>query len=175
MQCPYCAATIPGDSVVCPQCSVSVEDGLPMKWYRFLVGPGLWIAGAVTLILGILTMVGIPYLIQGYAPGTIYDNFPPLVVMDFAYGLILLALAAMFIVARFRLADFRKSGPRLVCIAYVLVILASVIYSAASGRVASGGTAPLITLTEISSILGMIAGVTLNVIYFKKRTHLFFR
>ena len=76
---------------------------------------------------------------------------------------------------RHRLADFRKSGPRLVCIAYVLVILASVIYSAASGRVASGGTAPLITLTEISSILGMIAGVTLNVIYFSKRKHLFFR
>ena len=175
MQCPYCAAKIPGDSVVCPRCSVSVEDGLPMKWYRFLTGPGLWIAGILTGILGILTMIGIPYLIQGCAPGTIYDNFPPLVVMDFAYGLILLALAAAFVVARFRLADFRRSGPRVVCIAYALVILASVVYSAASGRVASGGTAPLISLTEISSILGMIAGVALNVIYFRKREHLFYR
>ena len=174
MQCPYCAAKIPGERVVCPACHVCVEDGTPMKWYSFLTGPGLWIAGILTGILGILTMVGIPYLIQGYAPGMIYDRFPPLVVMDFVYGAVLIALAAAFITARYRLAAFRQNGPRLLYLAYALVILASVIYSAASGYVASGGTAPLVTLTEISSVLGMLAGVALNVVYFSKRKHLFY-
>ncbi len=175
MQCPYCAAEIAAESVVCPECRVSVTDGLPMNWYRFLAGPGLWIAGILTGFLGILTMIGIPYLIQGYAPGAVYDNFPSLVLIDCVFGAALIALAAAFIVARFRLADFRKSGPRLVCITYALVILISAAYSAVSGRVVSGGTAPLLGLTELGPILGMIAGVALNVIYFKKRMHLFYR
>ena len=174
MQCPYCAAKISGDSVVCPECSLSVEDGLPMRWYRFLVGPGLWIAGLGTAALGMLTMFGMQYLIQGYAPGVIYDSFPPLVVADAVYGVILVALAVTFIVARFRLAAFKKSGPLLLYIAYALVILASVIYSAVSGLVVAGAQARLVGLSEISAVLGMIAGVALNVVYFNKRMHLFY-
>ena len=175
MQCPYCAAAIDADSVVCPKCRVSVEDGQPMRWYRFLTDIGLWVAGIGTVFLGILTMIGIPYLLQRIAPGTMYDNFPPLVVMDFVYGAILIALGILCIVARFRLSDFKRSGPRMVCILYALIILSSAVYSAASGFVVSGGKAPLVSLSEIGSVLGMIAGVALNAVYFRKRIHLFDR
>ena len=175
MQCPYCAAAIDADSVVCPKCRVSVEDGQPMRWYRFLTDIGLWVAGIGTVFLGILTMIGIPYLLQRIAPGTMYDNFPPLVVMDFVYGAVLIALGILCIVARFRLAAFQKNAPRLLYLTYALVILSSVVYSAASGWVIAGGKARLFGLTELSSVAGMLAGVALNMIYFSKRKHLFFR
>ncbi len=173
MRCPYCGAEISEESVLCPECHLSVEDGLPMNWFRFLKGAGLWLAGACTLILGILTMLGVPYVLQGFAPGVIYDNFKPLVVMDFVYGVVLIALAVLCIITRFRLAAFQKKGPVMLYIVYALIILCSVVYSAASSWVISGGTARLIGLTELSSIAGMIAGVILNVIYFNRRKHLF--
>ena len=175
MRCPYCGVELPDEAVLCPDCHLSLEDGKPMNWYRFLVGPGLWLAGFGVLILGILTMVGVPYFLQGYAPGVIYDSFKPLVVMDFVYGLVLIALAVLCIVTRFRLAAFQKKGPVMLYIVYALIILASVAYSAVSGWVISGGKAQLIGLTELGSIAGMIAGVALNVIYFNKRKHLFYR
>ena len=175
MQCPYCAAKIKAEDVVCPECHVSVEDGLPMKWFHFLTGPGLWIAGVGTFFLGVLTMIGIPYLMQGRYPGMMYDSFPPLVVMDFVYGAVLMGLGVLCVVARFRLLGFKRNGPRMVCILYALIILSSVVYSAASGYVVSGGKAILIGLPELGSLLGMIAGVALNVIYFRKRSHLFYR
>ena len=175
MQCPYCGAEIADESVVCPACRVSVEDGLPMNWYRFLTGMILWIAGIGTVLLGIMTMIGIPYLMQRIAPGTMYDAFPPLVVMDFVYGAVLIALGILCIVARFRLADFKRNAPRMVCVLYALIVLSSAVYSAASGFVVSGGKAPLVGLSEISSVLGMVAGVVLNAIYFRKRIHLFDR
>ena len=174
MRCPHCGVEISDEAILCPECHLSVEDGIPMNWYRFLVGPGLWIAGFGVLILGILTMVGIPYALQGYAPGVIYDSFKPLVVMDCVYGLILIILAVLCIVTRFRLAAFQKKGPVMLYIVYALIILVSVIYSAASGWVIAGGKTRLIGMTELSSIAGMIAGVALNVIYFNKRKHLFF-
>ncbi len=175
MRCPYCGAEIRNESVLCPACHVSVEDGMPMNWYRFLVSIGLWIAGIGTVILGFLTMFGMPYLIQGYAPGVIYDSFPPLVVMDCVYGIALVVLGALFIVTRFRLADFRRRGPILLYVVYALVILVSVLYSAASGWVITGGETLLLGAPEIFSLVGMIAGVALNVIYFHKRKHLFYQ
>ena len=166
MQCPYCAAEIDAGDVVCPACHLSVEDGLPMNWYRFLTRTGLWIACAGTILLGIMTMVGVPYLMQHIAPGAMYDNFPPLVVMDFVYGAVLIVLGILCIVARFRLADFKRSGPRMVSILYALIILSSAVYSAVSGSVVAGNGRILVGLTEISSVLGMIAGVALNVIQY---------
>ena len=175
MRCPHCGTEISDDSILCHECHLSVEDGIPMNWYRFLIGPGLWIAGFGILILGILTMLGIPYVLQGFAPGVIYDSFKPLVVMDFVYGLILIILAVLCIITRFRLAAFQKKGPIMLYIVYALIILVSVIYSAASGWVISGGNARLFGMTEFSSLIGMIAGIVLNYIYFNKRKHLFYR
>ena len=175
MRCPYGGAEIHSESILCPACHVSVEDGLPMRWYRFLITVGLWLAGVGTVLLGFAAMFGMPYLIQGYAPGVIYDSFPPLVVMDCVYGIALAVFGAMFIVARFRLAALRRSGPILLCVVYALVILISVLYSAASGRVVAGDAAPLIGMPELCSLLGMLIGVTMNVIYFRKRKHLFYQ
>lgn len=174
MHCPKCASNVPEGRPVCPNCGAALDPGLPMKWYRFLITAGLWIAGIGTIILGIATMLGVPYMLQGLIPGAIYDAFHPLVFLDSAYGLILIVLGVMFILTRFRLTAWRTNGPRTLYCTYALVIVSSLIYSAVCSWVIGTPASQLVGLNELSSIAGMIAGITLNVIYFNKRKHLFY-
>ncbi len=184
MSCPTCGAQIPEDALSCPNCSASIptEENtalavlpeLPMAWYHFLVRLGLWIGGAIILLVGLAELLGLPYTLQGMDAGLVYAALPPLMLLDFAYGLIGVVCGILLFVARFRLAAFRRSGPVLLYVSYGLVVASSVVYSMLS-RALISPEAALFGITELSQLVGMVAGIVLNMIYFNKRSYLFYQ
>ena len=173
MRCPNCAAEIGDGDLICLSCGCETVSGLSMRWYLFLTHLGLWIAGFVSIALGIANMVGIQYLVQGFPPGAVYDTFPPLTYIDFVYGLLLIGLGVLFILCRFRLRSFKKHAPLLLNVTYAALILLAAVYSVVSSLAVGTPASRLVGVNEIASIAGMLLGVGLNTAYFKKRAFLF--
>lgn len=181
MLCQDCGSSIPEGSLSCPNCGTPVSntqlqpvEELPMNWYNFLIRYGLWIAGILSLLVGIGHLLGLPYLLRNMDYMLIYAEYPLLMFLDFIYGLCCLGFAALFIVARFRMAAFKEKSPRLLYFGYALCILTPLLYSFVSGRILGASAKELFGFYEVLQILGTAAGVTLNVIYFNKREHLFY-
>lgn len=173
MRCPNCAAQIPDSDIICLECGCETISGLSMRWHLFLVHLGLWIAGFVSIALGIVNMVGFQYLVQGMPPGAVYTVVPALTYIDFVYGLLLIGLGALFIVCRFRLRGFKKHAPLLLNVTYAGLIVLAAVYSVVSSLAVGTPTSRLVGVNEIASVAGMVIGVGLNTAYFKKRSFLF--
>ena len=173
MRCPNCSAQISDSDVICLECGCETISGLSMRWHLFLVHLGLWIAGLVSIALGIVNMVGFQYLVQGMPPGAVYGVVPALTYIDFAYGLLLIGLGALFIVCRFRLRSFRKHAPLLLNLTYAALIVLAAVYSVVSSLAVGTPANRLVGVNEIASLVGMAVGVSLNTASYKKRIFLF--
>ena len=173
MRCPNCSAQIKDADLICLSCGCETVSGLSMRWHLFLTHLGLWIAGFLSIALGIGNMVGVQYLVQRIPPGAVYDTIPALTYIDFVYGLLLIGLGALFIVCRFRLRSFKKHAPLLLNFTYAALIVLAAVYSVVSSLALGTPANRLVGVNEIASIVGMLLGVGLNTAYFKKRAFLF--
>ena len=173
MRCPNCAAEITGKDIICLSCGCETVSGQSMRWHLFLVHLGLWIAGFLSIALGIVNMVGLQYLVQGMPPGAVYDAVPALTYIDFAYGLLLIGLGVLFIVCRFRLRSFQKHAPLLLNLTYAALVLVAAVYSAVSSLAVGTPASRMVGVNEIASVAAMLIGVSLNAAYYKKRDFLF--
>ena len=156
MRCPNCSAEITDKDIICLSCGCETVSGLSMRWHLFLVHIALWVVGACLVLLGILLLSGMQYLAQGMAPGAVYGQF-----------------VALCIITRFRLNAFRKNGPRTLYFTHALIALCTVAYSILSSIAVGTPASRLVGFAEIGSLAGMILGVYLHVLYYKKRDYLF--
>ncbi|MBR4132427.1 MAG: hypothetical protein IKT99_05565 [Oscillospiraceae bacterium] len=173
MRCPNCSAEITDKDIICLSCGCETVSGLSMRWHLFLVHIALWVVGACLVLLGILLLSGMQYLAQGMAPGAVYGQFVALNIIDVVYGIVLILLGVLCIITRFRLNAFRKNGPRTLYVTHALIALCTVAYSILSSIAVGTPASRLVGFAEIGSLAGMILGVYLHVLYYKKRDYLF--
>lgn len=175
-RCQNCGSVMPEAGNRCLNCGAAVGDpnpAYPMKWFKILTRFALTVAGMLMLLLGMLDLMGLPYSMQGYDTSLLYTKIPLLFMVDTIYGVLCCILGVMYFITCTKLIRFRKSGPVLLYITYGLNILFPVIYAAVTRYYVAPIGSPLLGLTEIGELVGMLAGIALNVVYFTKRKHMF--
>lgn len=153
---------------------VPIETDLPMRWFYFLIRIGLWIAGIGMILLGCVILLGVQYLLVGIDPSLLYMQNQALFFADLVYGIVCIGIGVCCIVTRFRLAQFRKGSPMLVYTTHALLVLTPMIYMVFSGICIGESLSNLLNLQMAAQFAGLVAGIVLHVIYFNKRSHLFY-
>ena len=145
-----------------------------MKWFKFIIYFQLFANCVLNAINAITTFTGSQY--QGIAD-MVYSYVDGLQAVDTVYGVLLLAVAAFAIVVRFRLAKFCTNGPTLYYILLGAQLAISVIYLIGVSAVVSNSMIADYYQPDYTSVISNVVttGVmlTCNIIYFKKRMHLF--
>ena len=176
MRCQNCGCTMEPGSSLCHGCGAAVGDpnpAYPMNWYRILTRLALPMGAGLMFLLGVVVMLGLPYQAQGFDSFTIYSSFPVLLAADFIFALVCWGLGAMCLVTRARLLRFRTNAPMLLYLSYGLSILMPVVFTAVTNLLVAPAGTPLLGLTELCELAGMVAGIALNAVYFTKRRHMF--
>lgn len=150
--------------------TASYSNNMPMKWYKFLIYFLLWLSGVGNILGSIPYFSGSVYDSQGVSSELVYLVFPSLKTLNILYAIVLIALGALAIYTRFRLAAYAKNGPQLLNILYGVSAAASLLYALINGSVIDDYSAmPVAIITIIVSV----AIIVLNRIYFSKRASLF--
>ncbi len=181
MFCSHCGKKLPEDAIICQNCGHSTNSytnyappDYPMKWYKFLIYFYLYASAAVTLIYGLGQLTGANY--QGVVTSQLYREFPLLKTMDVTSGLLMIGIAAFAVYTRFRLAGFRKNGPKCLTWLYILSIAVAAVYLVGT-MIAVGEKAGSVFLSVLPSLLSNLASsglmIFLNWLYFDKRADLF--
>ena len=201
--CPFCGANIPlgghsaggsAESVVDNDYSapVSPESLYSMKWYKFLVNFLLWLSAIVNVIAAYNYFTGASY--QGIAD-RIYNDVKSLQSLDFFSGIAAIVFVVLAIATIISLKNYKKSGPVLLVIFYVLSSVFNLAYFLAVNNIVSevGKTViegtfykgnmmyeftfDLSALASIENyIMPILSGVVMaiiNIIYFNNRKELF--
>ncbi len=195
MICYKCSQNIPDYSLVCPNCGAEMSKkaqmgshmgsfgtpfGMPfslpqsMMWYNLLIMFYLFIEAFYSVLSGIQNIIGIlpavlaesENLVTGFA-----DINPSLRFVDIIYGFINIGFAVLAIIARNKLAKFKKDGPLFVILYFSVPTAINFIYTLVLFTCAGEGSAPYFTL--VFQVIVQSAFVYANYIYFKKRKHLF--
>ena len=133
--------------------SSPVDKNLPMGWYKFLINFALFAGATINGLLALATF--------GYASGT----------WDVVYALGLFGVAAWGIYTRFELAKFKKNGPDYLTVLYIASMATPFIYIV--GLASTSYYDPSMGTSLGSSIASSTAMMIVNIVYFKKRRHLF--
>ena len=136
------------------------QEGLGMKWYKFMIYFALF-AGALTNIAG-----GALSLSLTSASSAQFANSSASSMLAVT-GILNIAFGALIIYCRILLARFSKKAINMVYVVYGVNIALSVL--TIMGSMGSGST----TSTSGGSLGSSIAFLIINVVYFKKRAHLF--
>ena len=151
----------------------STEKPLGMAWYKFLIYFAL-IAGAIlNIIYGINYITGGIYFSQTNGQVSAEDVYyyygDGLRFVDILFGLFLIAFAVFGIVLRNRLSKYKPDAPKLVYIFYAVSAGGSLLYAILVAAI----TSTQIGASQVLSIITSIVFLILNVMYFRKREHLF--
>lgn len=188
MICPYCSSEIQDSVAVCNECGAALNDtvqlnsapynsiqnaDLPMKWYKFLIYFLLFANAISKLADGIFCIIGIDggILSETFFEGCMFTG--KYRAIDIVYGIICIIMSVAAIYVRIRLAKFKEDAPKI----YITYdIISSVVYFVYNLLIMI-----ILENAEISSVIGEIIGtvvgeslyVYFNVLYFKKRKHMF--
>jgi len=176
MRCQNCGTMMNECGSRCLNCGAAIGDSnpaYPMKWFKFLTKIALRFGGILMLLLSMAILLGIPYSLSGSDATLVYSQVPLLMIVDTILGILCCGLGVLYLVTRVRLLRFRKSGPILLYLSYGLSVLFPVVYTAVTKYCFSPAGTPLLGLSEISELAGMLLGIGLNMVYFKKRQHMF--
>ncbi len=141
-----------------------------LKYYKFLIYFFLWASAILTFAAGILQLSGLVWELSGVAAAEIYAVMPAYRVVDISYGGMQILVAIMTIVARFKLARFKKSAPVFYIILLVISMIMPIIYAIASAIILEVG---FLEIFDFAGCIGNIIGIIVNSIYFGKRKSLF--
>lgn len=184
MKCPNCKCEINSSCRFCPACGKEVSSSgqntpeqasppymgrqeMPMKWYKFVIYGQLFLTILAALGTAGNFLTGLQY---GDLTDQVYAYYRGLKAVDILMGIISLGQIPLAVLARQSLAHFKENGPRLYYAVWIYSIVGNVIYIIGLAAVGAVGTG-------VSSVAGQIAGAAVmlgvNVMYFKKRMHLF--
>ena len=142
---------------------------LPEKWFHFLIYFALWAGAAMNVISAVQYFTGGVYTKLGISADFAYRSFSDLKTLDFAYGFVLLMLAAFCIYTRFSLAGYKTNGPTCLYIMYGAEAIAVLGYALCFSEI----TGSSVEVSTWGSLLISVVMIVLNYFYFKKRAHYF--
>ncbi len=141
----------------------------PMKWYKFVIYFQLFSSALVNIISGVSFCTGL-YYGGGDAATHVYAYYGSLRWIDLFMGICSFALAAMAIVVRQKLKNFKKNGPE----QYLLLLILGVLIQAEYAILASLIIGEMVLNTSIIvQIATSVALIFANKKYFDNRRHLF--
>ena len=139
----------------------------PMNWHKFLIYFGLWMVAIVNILPAIGLFSGI---IDVSASAYIYLGGLYIAPAEIISATTSLAVGVLALVARFALAKYRRSGPKLLVATYTVALIGNLLYFILSNLII--GVVP-----SSGGVLGNIAGPALflwaNKTYYKKRAFMF--
>ncbi len=152
----------------------SSKPELGMKWFNFLIYFNLFF-GALEDLLSAAAMI---FDIRHEVLGMEYYFEGNMRWLGILFGILWIIIAAAVIYIRFDLAKFKKGAPKRYIIIEVIGSALFLLYSVAGMLfTASSGITAYIIGSAIGSVIGSAIGTFVfaycNVIYFKKRDHLF--
>ena len=193
MYCSNCGGLVPDGQYTCPNCGAyvgstgqtynapnqnmqqgyyqnnipytqqSVQPELGMKWFKFVIYFQLFLSALVNIINGFRISTGLHYGVTSR-----------LKMLDVCIGICIVVLGVLALITRFMLSGYKKCGPSMyigllianIVIGFIYIAAFYFIVSSVSPDVSISGDT-FITLETNMTLL------VLNIIYFKKRKHLF--
>ncbi|MGM9642767.1 MAG: hypothetical protein ACI3XI_06115 [Eubacteriales bacterium] len=144
---------------------------LPMGWYKFLVNFLLWANAAINLLSAV------SYLNASAHTEEVYAQYPLLAPLDTVYGVLTVGMGVLALAAALSLRKYKKSGPVLAVALYAYGMAISLGYNIIGICILRATYEPVdYIITVMSVIVSASVSATLalcNLVYFKKRRHLF--
>lgn len=185
--CSKCGKEHLDEAVICVGCGCAFEKPRntlpPLKWYKFLIYFSLFAAAFISFVSGVSRIISatIGEYFYFFNEGNFLKFNEIRKPIDIVYGILLFGMCALAIITRQHLAKFKRSGPILLYVFYVLSFSIDQLHSAAYYIAAQSSLLTdyavvrgLFSLSEfvISAICTGIF-LLLNYIYFNKRQNLF--
>ena len=146
----------------------------PMAWFKFLIYFMLFANAAINIFTAVTYLTGSIYLDEDMTMSDVevlYMFYPTAKMIDVIYGVLLIALAAYAIFTRFQLSGFKRRGPFLFILMYVLNLVIGLLYSISIMFTFETGLLGFISF--VPSIITSVVMIFVNVVYFRKREELF--
>ena len=153
------------------QTSQQPQKELGMKWFHFVIYSQLFVSALVGLWNGFQLLTG---RIYGENTDRVYSYFSGLKGVDTIIGICYIAIAIFALVTRFMLADFKKCGPAMYIGMQVAGLIISIAYIASVTSIVDGLTEYIASSTYGTMAVSIVMLIC-NIVYFKKRKHLFDR
>ena len=134
----------------------------------------LFANAAINIFTAVTYLTGSVYLGEDMTMSDVealYMFYPTAKMIDVIYGVLLIALAAYAIFTRFQLSGFKRRGPFLFILMYVLNLVIGLLYSISIMFTLEAGLLDFISL--VPSIITSVVMIFVNVVYFRKREELF--
>lgn len=177
MYCGRCGKEVPDGMEYCSMCQFQIKTqteasaatvpDMPMKWYKFLIYFLLFASMVINTLSGFGYISGIHYL--GMA-NEVYTAYPAMKAVDFVMGIFSIGYAVFALFTRMHLARFSKTAPSLIIWFYSLNPICNILYTGAVSLVLGQSA---FDSNFIGRLLGFALVLACNVVYFKKRAHLF--
>ena len=148
--------------------------GYPMAWFKFLIYFMLFANAAINIFTAVTYLTGSVYLGEDMTMSDVealYMFYPTAKMIDVIYGVLLIALAAYAIFTRFQLSGFKRRGPFLFILMYVLNLVIGLLYSISIMFTLEAGLLDFISL--VPPIITSVVMIFVNVVYFRNREELF--
>ena len=148
--------------------------GYPMAWFKFLIYFMLFANAAINIFTAVTYLTGSVYLGEDMTMSDVealYMFYPTAKMIDVIYGVLLIALAAYAIFTRFQLSGFKRRGPFLFILMYVLNLVIGLLYSISIMFTLETGLLGFISF--VPSIITSVVMIFVNIVYFRKREELF--
>ena len=146
----------------------------PMAWFKFLIYFMLFANAAINIFTAVTYLTGSIYLDGDMTMSDVevlYLFYPTAKMIDVIYGVLLIALAAYAIFTRFQLSGFKRRGPFLFILMYVLNLVIGLLYGISI--MFTFETVLLGFISFVPSIITSVVMIFVNVVYFRKREELF--
>lgn len=146
----------------------------PMAWFKFLIYFMLFANAAINIFTAVTYLTGSVYLGEDMTMSDVealYMFYPTAKMIDVIYGVLLIALAAYAIFTRFQLSGFKRRGPFLFILMYVLNLVIGLLYGISIMFTLETGLLGFISF--VPSIITSVVMIFVNVVYFRNREELF--
>ncbi len=146
------------------------NDPRGMKWFKFIIYFQLFANAALNIFNSLQLFTGAIY--EGGAE-QVYRLYPGLQAADLFYGAVCLGLAGLALLARFRLAGFRRNGPGLYYLLLTASMLGYLLYLVLASVPLRVSPAELLNDSAMLSLGFNLLMLVVNRIYFGRRQDLF--
>ena len=150
----------------------AIENNYLMGWFRVLIYALLFVAAAFCFYNAFIIISGRHYPAEIAALPQ--EMIKLLTDLDVLFACVFIALGAMMVVARFRLASFKRGAPMFLfavtLLIVVFVVVSTVTYNTCAGDYLSEHAAITPSLGGMP-VIALLGGI--NLAYFKKRKALF--
>ena len=137
----------------------------PMAWHRFLTGFGLWLEALYHAAQAGWMLLGKQYYAAELREMA-YAGLPKLRLLDWALAGLAAVAALLCVLSAVQLRKRRRSGPRLLCWAYILLLVGQL--GLAAGRYFIVGLTPL-AVSTLGPMAVYLMLLLVNGVYYRRR------